>query len=109
MLTSYLIQLACSNTSNTDACNKASEAFSKQAGIERSVESFEGWSKGSATHYSKTYLGDETVKYTGLTYTAYHAIVTKSLTLSCPTLGIANTVISETHPDSSKLIIQWNF
>lgn len=109
MIISYLIQLGCANMTAGDACHKASEAFVKQSGLEQNFSAVESWSRNEANRYAKAYLGDDVMKSGAVAYGAYHTVVTRTLTLKCPTFGIANSITSEIHPDSSKLTIEWKF
>lgn len=109
MLTAYMIQAACANAYHSDACNKASEAFVKQTGIERDLGSLEGWYEGRAKQYAFTFIGSDGIKYGAVLYSGYHIAVTKTVTLNCPTLGIANTVSTDLSPDQGKLNFRWNF
>lgn len=109
MLTSYLIQAACANAYYSDACHKASEAFVKQSGIERDVGSIEGWTENKAKNYVYSFVGANGVKYGAILYGGYHIVVTRTVTLNCPTLGVADAVSTDLSPDQGKLNLRWNF
>lgn len=109
MLTSYLIQAACANAYYSDACHKASEAFVRQAGIERDVGSMEGWSEGKVKHYAFTFIGEDGLKYGAILYGGYHIVVSRTVTLNCPTLGLANSISTDLSPSQGLLNFRWNF
>lgn len=109
MLTAYAIQLACANAYYSDACFKASDAFMKQAGIERDVGSLEGWTQGKVKHYVFTFIGEDGVRYAGFLIGGYHIVVSRTVTLNCPTLGLANSISTDLSPSEGKLNFRWNF
>lgn len=109
MLSSYLIQYACAKAYYNDACHKGTEAFVKQTGFESATNGIETYSQNKVKTIAHTYLGDDGVKYTLTVYSAYHAVVTRTITLPCPTFGLADSITSESHLNSTQLNVRWKF
>lgn len=108
MLISACVAAAGNNTNQT-ACEKATEAGSKQSGIEQNVDIAEKKELNNLQRTAEDNLGKDIVAVVAGSVFIAKTLQSKAITFGLPTFGICSSIKTEIKPDQSMLKFEWKF
>lgn len=110
-LMSMVIAGACVTSSGNgqEACNKSLEAYTKQSGIESTMDFAEDKYTKKANKTAYSVMGQTGVDMVGGSLFLAKAAADKSVSVGLPTFGLCDHVTSEAGVDKYKLKLEWGF
>lgn len=110
MLPSLILQLSCGSAYITysDACNKATDAFLKQTGMEQHLTSLERYSTRNARKIATQVLGDTTMRTLASATAIYKIVQNKEIIFPLPNIGISDSLNTTLTPASGKVDFGWS-
>ena len=109
MLPSLILQLSCGSAYITysDACNKATDAFLKQTGMEQHLLSLEKYGTGNARKIATEALGNTTMRTLASATAVYKIVQNKEIVFPLPSMGLSDSLNTTLTPTSGKVDFGW--
>lgn len=92
-----------------EACNKALDAGTRQAGIRQNVDMVENKANEIANQKAEVVIGKQGMGAIGSGVYVYKVVKDKSISFKVPTLGLCNSLTNHLTLNSLDLLAEWNF